>query len=129
MAAYDAQCEHCGQPYTFANARAVKTIRWQRYCSPGCERGEPGLRAPRRGFASMDTQRQRELANERDAVRYRWLRKRFPGDPYFVVAGSGPAWSGTGDFGAFLDAAIDKAAAGVPGAAKTTPGGCNDGPN
>jgi len=66
-----------------------------------------------RGQQSMDPQRQRELENERDAARYRWLRKQFPGDPYYVVAGSAQAWDGRGDFGRFLDAAIDAAAHGV----------------
>lgn len=38
---YDARCEHCGEPYTFSNARAVQTLNSERFCSPRCERLTP----------------------------------------------------------------------------------------
>lgn len=46
---YDRNCDQCGQPYTFDNARAVRTLNWRRFCCPGCERGETWARARRVG--------------------------------------------------------------------------------
>lgn len=36
---YDAICAQCGCSYTYANARAVGTDMWQRFCAPSCELG------------------------------------------------------------------------------------------
>lgn len=35
--ASDGICAGCGTPFTYANANAVKTQNWQKFCSPKCQ--------------------------------------------------------------------------------------------
>ena len=53
---YDARCLNCLYPFTFANAKGVRTVNWRHFCSPGCQRREPVFqpRKNTRGAAHRD---------------------------------------------------------------------------
>ncbi len=72
---YDAVCSDCGAPYTFDNARAVHTQKWEMFCSDICENSHRSEHKTRHQAVPVSKE---ELARLReDAARWRKARTIF----------------------------------------------------